>query len=168
MPRVSELLKEAREMQSLSVQQVAEVTKIKSEHVRALDEGNYDAFTAPVYIKGFVRSYANLLKLDVPSILATLDQELSENKNFAEPPALIPRSRSFLDILMYQLSKVKWRILLPVMALALLALGVAYGIKEWQASKTRDPLSQLGNGLYQPSRENMQETLPLPAPAPSK
>jgi cytoskeletal protein RodZ len=76
MPTVSEQLRQARETQALTVEQVAEATKIKSDHVRALDDGNFEAFTAPVYIKGFVRSYSNLLKLDTASILASLEQEL--------------------------------------------------------------------------------------------
>src|SRR5687768_7131974 len=108
MPTVSEQLRQARVTRSLSVEQVAEATKIKSDHVRALDEGNFDAFTAPVYIKGFVRSYANLLKLDVPSVLQTLDEELRASKNFSTAPSLTGHQQTWVDKLMYHLSKVKW------------------------------------------------------------
>ena len=76
MPTVAEQLRTAREAQSLTVYQVAEITKIKTDHVRALEEGNYNTFSAPVYIRGFVRTYSNVLKLDVRSVMAELEAEL--------------------------------------------------------------------------------------------
>lgn len=65
MPTVAEQLRQAREARNLTVQQVADVTKIRTDHLRALEEGNFDMFSAPVYIRGFVRTYSTLLKLDV-------------------------------------------------------------------------------------------------------
>ena len=69
MPTVSEQLRLAREQQHLDVYQVAEVTKIKTDHIRALESGTFDVFPAPVYIRGFVRTYAGMLKLDVRRVL---------------------------------------------------------------------------------------------------
>src|SRR5512140_1012170 len=103
MPTVAEQLRQAREAQNLTVYQVAEITKIKTDHVRALDDGNYDPFSAPVYIRGFVRTYAKVLKLDVPQIMAVLDQELAGTDKFREPPSLSGGSHGFLDSLMFQL-----------------------------------------------------------------
>ena len=60
MSTVAEQLRQAREAKNLTVQQVVEITKIRTDHLRALEEGNFDVFSAPVYIRGFVRSYANL------------------------------------------------------------------------------------------------------------
>jgi len=77
MPTVAEQLHGAREAKNLTVYQIAETTKIKTDHIRALEEGNYNVFSAPVYIRGFVRTYASLLKLDVAQVMATLDQELA-------------------------------------------------------------------------------------------
>src|SRR5258706_14814822 len=42
MSAVSDQLRQARESQKISVQQVAEVTKIRTDHLRALEEGNFD------------------------------------------------------------------------------------------------------------------------------
>ena len=70
MASVGEQLRTAREKQGLSIPQVVEQTKLRSDHVRALEEGNYDVFAAPVYVRGFVRSYASLLRLEVSSVLA--------------------------------------------------------------------------------------------------
>ena len=76
MPTVAEQLRAGREAENLTIPQVAEATKIRTDHIRALEEGNFNMFSAPVYIRGFVRNYATQLKLDVPQIMAALDAEL--------------------------------------------------------------------------------------------
>ena len=81
---VSEQLRQAREAKHLSIAQVAEITKLRTDHVRALEEGKYEVFSAPVYVRGFVRTYSNLLKLDVPQVMAALDGELGGLKKFAD------------------------------------------------------------------------------------
>src|SRR5712664_880560 len=105
MPTVADQLHQAREARKLTIEQVAEVTKIRSDHVRALEEGNFNVFSAPVYIRGFVRTYSTLLKLDVPRIMATLDGELGQTVKFREPPRFSDQPRSFLDFVMLQFSK---------------------------------------------------------------
>src|ERR1051325_2931040 len=97
MPSVPEQLRQAREAQNLSIQQVAEITKIRGDHIRALEQASFNVFSAPVYIKGFVRTYATLLKLDVPQVMADLDAELRQSKKFAELPPLTDRRRGILD-----------------------------------------------------------------------
>ena len=85
MQSVAEQLRKGREQRKLTVYDVAGATKIRTDHVRALEEGDYRVFAAPVYIRGFVRSYGNLLKLDVPNLMAALEGELAEIKEFNEP-----------------------------------------------------------------------------------
>src|SRR5436305_8471736 len=109
MASVSEQLRQAREAQKLTVQQVAEITKIRTDHLRALEEGNFDVFSAPVYIKGFVRSCATILKLDVPQLMAELDAELVRTQKFSEPPPLSAEPKGVLDFVMLQLSKLDWQ-----------------------------------------------------------
>ena len=84
MPTVAEQLRLGREAMKMEVQQVAEATKLKSDQIRALEEGRYDYFTAPIYLRGSVRTYAKLLKLDGPKLVAHLDTELGSSKKFAE------------------------------------------------------------------------------------
>ena len=162
MPTVAEQLRRAREAQRLTVYQVAEITKLKTDHVRALEEGNFDAFSAPVYIRGFVRTYANVLKLQVPSIMETLDAELAKTEKFREPPPLGGQAHGWLDYWMLQLSKVNWRLVTPVFALAILVALALWGVRAWQGRQTKNPLDSLGPGLYQPSTNTVGDTLPLP------
>ena len=64
MASVAEQLRTAREAQNLTIQQIAQITNVRADHIRAIEEGNYDVFSAPVYIRGFVRTYCKILKLD--------------------------------------------------------------------------------------------------------
>src|ERR671930_226343 len=110
---VGEQLRGAREAQGLTVYQVAEITKIRTDHVRALEEGKYDVFAAPVYVRGFVRTYATLLKLDVPGTMSLLEGELSQTERFQELSPLFDEPRGFFDVVVLQLAKVDWRVALP-------------------------------------------------------
>ena len=160
MPSVPDRLREAREALGLNVYQVADITKIRTDHIRALEEGRFDAFAAPVYVRGFIRTYARLLRLDQAEIMAELDAELLQDPKFAELSSLTGRRRTLLDLVMLRLSKVNWQIALPVIAL-LVVLGTGViGYRLWTDYKSRDPLANLGPGLYVPPQAG--DTLPLP------
>src|SRR5258708_20292508 len=109
MSTVAEQLRKGREAQNLTVQQVAEITKIRSDHLRALEEGNFNVFSAPVYIRGFVRTCSTLLKLDVAKVMAALDAELKQDEKFAEPPPFTDPPRAVLDFIILHLSRVHFR-----------------------------------------------------------
>jgi cytoskeletal protein RodZ len=163
MSAVAEQLRQAREARNLTVQQVVEITKIRTDHLHALEEGNFDVFSAPVYIRGFVRTYSTLLKLNVPQMMAALEAELGQTTKFAEPPPLTEHPSGVLDFLMLQLSKVDWQ-------KGLIGLGVVVvmvvGFSTWLSWRHHDPLKGLKPGVYQSSQGSSGETLPLPAPAP--
>ena len=162
MSTVAEQLRLAREARNLTLQQVVDITKIRTDHLRALEEGNFDVFSAPVYIRGFVRSYSTLLKLDVPQMMAALEAELAQTAKFAEPPPLAGHTRGVLDFVMLQLSKVDWR-------KGLIGLGVVVALvaafSAWLSWRHRDPLKDLKPGVYQSTQSFSADTLPLPAPA---
>lgn len=162
MPTVGEQLRAAREARQLSVQQVAESTKIRTDHIRALEEGRYEMFAAPVYIRGFVRTYATLLKLDVPQIMAALDAELAHTEKFHEPPPLSPPPQGPLDLLVVRLARLNWRRLGPTLALLLLAGAIVLGYWLWQRRARHDALREMTPTLVLPSDSGTGETLPLP------
>ena len=157
-------MRAARESQNLSVQAVAETTKIRSDHIRALEEANYDVFSAPVYIRGFVRTYATILKLDVPQVMAALDSELRQTEKFSEPPPLSAEPRGFVDFIMLQLSKLDWRkslVGVSVIAAALIIIVVVLVSRHYRSS---DPLRNLPPGVYHSTQSVSGQTLPLPTP----
>jgi len=168
MPTVAEQLRAARETRKLSVAEVAEITKIRTDHIRALEEGNFDVFVAPVYIRGFTRTYATLLKLNVPEIIAALTVELGQTEKFSEPPPLSKERKGALDFLMLQLSKVNWQkgvVVVGGLAVVGALIGAAWW---WRRQRKADPTAGLPPAVYQPARRPAGETLPLPAPAPRR
>ena len=55
-------LRQRREQQNISVAEVGERLKLAEEQIETLEEGNYAGFSALVFVTGFLRSYARLLK----------------------------------------------------------------------------------------------------------
>src|SRR4051812_45015186 len=139
MSNVSEQLRQAREGQKLTLQQVVEITKIRTDHLRALEEGNFGVFSAPVYVKGFVRTYATLLKLDVPKMMAELEAELSQSQKFSEPPPLMGEPKGIADFLMLQLSKLDWRTGVIGIVVVLLGVVIISAALIWRHQRTADP-----------------------------
>jgi cytoskeletal protein RodZ len=162
MSTVAEQLRQAREAKSLTIQQVADITKIRTDHLRSLEDGDFNVFAAPVYIRGFVRSYSTLLKLDVPKTMAALDAELGQTKRFCEPPALSDHPRGVLDFVMLQLSRVDWRKGLVALGAAVVVLGLVLGYMAWR--HRRPALQGLKPAVYHSAQSGSGETLPVPAP----
>jgi cytoskeletal protein RodZ len=159
---VSDQLRRAREAQNLTIHQVADVTKIRTDHIRALEEGNYDIFSAPVYIKGFVRSYATLLKLDVPPLMAELEEELAQTTKHSEPPPLSDTGHGLMDFITLQLSNLDLKKgAIGAAVLGSIVLIVVIGAI-WRHHVKTDPLSGLKPGVYHSTQHVSGETLPLP------
>jgi cytoskeletal protein RodZ len=152
----------------MTIHQVADATKMRTDHVRALEEGNYDVFTAPVYIRGFARTYAALLKLDVAQFMLTVDAELASTEKFREPPSLTREPPGPLDQIMLRLSRINWRIALPITGVVVVGLASFLIVRAWQGHRARDPLAGVGPGLYQAPQKPAGEVLPLPAPTPPR
>src|ERR1700722_13543064 len=151
MPTVAEQLRVAREAKKLTIEQVAETTKIRTDHLRALEEGNYNVFSAPIYIRGSVKNYATLLKLDVPKITAELDRELKGTANFSEPPPLMEQTRTPVDQMMYWLSKLNWKVgawaafVVGVIVIYMLLHAAVHGLRSHAHAPSLPP------AVYQPS-----------------
>jgi cytoskeleton protein RodZ len=160
MGTVGETLRAARERSKRTLREMSDQTKIRSDHLDALESGNYEVFSAPVYIRGFVRSYAAALRLNVAEILGQLDEELGQTQRFKEHPRLGTESKGIVDVLMLQLSKINWSVALPLLLLALILLIAVFSYRIYKHALSNDPLKELGPGLYQ-SRSS-GETLPIP------
>lgn len=62
-------LGEARVAQNLTAADVARRLKLSVWQVEALESGRYDRLPGPVFVRGFIRNYARLLKLDPDGLL---------------------------------------------------------------------------------------------------
>src|ERR1019366_7271571 len=158
MPTVAEQLRAAREAKKLTVQQVADATKIRTDHIRALEDGNFNVFSAPIYIRGSVKNYAAMLKLDVPQITAALDAELMGTERFSEPPPLVEASKSPLDYVMFLLSKVNGNVVLAGCGILSIVLVVVLAGWAWRHHKRNKTAPNLPPAVYQPASSG--DTLP--------
>jgi cytoskeletal protein RodZ len=174
MPSVGDQLREGRERRQLSVTEVANATNIKSDYVRAMEEGDWRTFSAPVYIKGFVRTYATHLKLDTAAVVAALEVELSADPELCEPPPLEQRRRGPIDWLMLQASKLRWVLVFPILVGIAVLAAAYFGYQAWQRQQPATPSRSLSPGLRQTQRTAIPATLPVPtntppaAPSPSR
>jgi cytoskeletal protein RodZ len=64
MESIGEFFKQVRETKGLTVDEVASKTRIRSDFVKALEDGNFAKLPDQVFARGFVRSYARSLGLD--------------------------------------------------------------------------------------------------------
>ena len=64
MDSVGEYLKEAREAQGMSLDQVASLTRIQLQFLQALEDEDFVKLPEHVFTKGFVRTYARSLGID--------------------------------------------------------------------------------------------------------
>lgn len=160
MSTVAEQLCTARAAKKLTVEQVAEATKIRTDHVRALEEGDFGAFSATIYIRGSVKIYAKFLKLEEAALLSALDGELKATQKFKEPPPLVEQKKNFVDVLILLFAKLNWKMgFAGVIALVVVViLGLA--VLALKHHKSSDPLANLPPAVYQPA--NSGDTLPLP------
>jgi cytoskeletal protein RodZ len=160
MPTVAEQLRAAREAKKLTVQQVADATKIRTDHIRALEEGNFNLFSAPVYIRGSVKNYATMLKLNVPQLMLALDGELGRTEKFSEPPPLTEETKSPFDHVFFLLSKVNVKLVLAAIGILAVAVILAVAHWAWRQHNSANPLANLQPAVYQ--SDNSGDTLPLP------
>ncbi|MCI3951650.1 MAG: family transcriptional regulator [Burkholderiales bacterium] len=82
------VLAAARAAQSLSVADVARQLKLSASQVAALEAGEYERLPGPVFVRGFVRNYARLLKMDPDRILGMVVDTPAQ-----VPPNQMPTSR---------------------------------------------------------------------------
>ncbi len=73
MTQIGETLQQARTRRGLTIEQVAQDTRISARFLEALEADDFAALPAPVYVRGFLRSYANYLRLDAAPLMAALE-----------------------------------------------------------------------------------------------
>jgi cytoskeletal protein RodZ len=66
---LGECLRRERELRHISLDDVAERTKISRRYLEAIEEGHYDRLPGETFARGFIRSYAQSVGLDPEDIL---------------------------------------------------------------------------------------------------
>jgi cytoskeleton protein RodZ len=67
---IGHILQQKRQALGLSLDDVAEQTRIRMSHLESLEENRFDDLPGPTYVTGFLRIYARFLGLDSDALLA--------------------------------------------------------------------------------------------------
>lgn len=86
MKKTGEILKQAREERGLSLNEVGLALKISNRVLTALEEGDLSRLPAKTFLRGFVQSYANYLKLNSDEVLAVFREEMGTTQPQPIPP----------------------------------------------------------------------------------
>jgi transcriptional regulator with XRE-family HTH domain len=69
MQTIGERLEEARKKKGISIREAAEATKIRGDYLQKFESNHFDIGLTEIYTRGFLRTYANYLKLPADRIL---------------------------------------------------------------------------------------------------
>lgn len=102
MDQVGEMLREARQRQGITFDQVEEEIMIKKRYLEAMENEEWSKLPGKVYAKGFLRSYARYLKLNEQAVIDLYDvssmaEAAKEKLTNAPAPAPEPRRKIELN-----------------------------------------------------------------------
>ncbi len=162
MPSTGDRLRTEREHRKITIPQAAEATNIKADHIRAIEADDWDVFSAPVYVRGFVKTYARYLRLDDKEVVQQLDEEIAGRGERKPSGHVAGLRRGPLDFLMLQLALIRWQILFPVLLGAALIAAAWWGWNAWQHQPADTTAPTVSPRLYRPGSSSLPGTLPLP------
>lgn len=128
-----EQLKQAREAKGLSLDDVANQTRIPIRHLQNIEREDWDALPAPTYAVGFVRNYANIVGLDGAALAVALRERIggavrsrAPAPEYYEPadPSRVPPRGLVLGALLFA---------------ALLILGYFFWFSSWSTDQAPEP-----------------------------
>ncbi len=67
---IGAILKEHRENQNVSINQVANQLYLDNRIIIAIENDDHESLPDPIYVRGYIRGYCKLLKLDAEGLLA--------------------------------------------------------------------------------------------------
>jgi transcriptional regulator with XRE-family HTH domain len=83
---LGEILQKEREKQNLTIKDIERDTSIRALYIESIEKADYDVLPGEVYLKGFIKTYANYLNLDGTEML----KKYYEEKNASLPQEEIP------------------------------------------------------------------------------
>jgi cytoskeleton protein RodZ len=81
MEELGTILRETRQARGLTIDDVAQVTRIRPRYLEALEAERYDVLPTPVHVRGFLRNYALYLNLEPDPLIARYNASRSMVKD---------------------------------------------------------------------------------------
>jgi cytoskeletal protein RodZ len=152
---VGELLKKKREELGKDLREISDILKIKRDYLKAIEEENFSMLPEEVYVKGYIRKYAELLKINPESALNSYNNQISSSRTGEKDP--------FQQELLQKKKRLKSSYI--VAALVIIVFVIILTITGFFQSP-REEYSALAplktkNEVSQPSAQSAQESSPL-------
>ena len=77
-------LRQERERQNLSINDIEQGTSIRAVYIEAIENGEYDKLPGAIYTKGFIKNYAKFLEMDVDAVAKEFANDMAELTTEAE------------------------------------------------------------------------------------
>ena len=78
-------IKHERELRGVPLEEISRITKIHIRFLEALEDNRFDELPGEVFIKGYIRSYANIIGSDVDEMLNSYEESIG-NKLIEKGP----------------------------------------------------------------------------------
>ena len=77
-------LRQERERQNLSINDIEQGTSIRAVYIEAIENGEYEKLPGTVYAKGFIKNYAKFLEMDAELVAKEFETDIAELNAEAE------------------------------------------------------------------------------------
>ena len=137
-------LKHERELRGVPLEEISGATKIHIRFLQALEDNQFDELPGEVFIKGYIRSYANIIGSDVEEMLNIYEESVgnkTENISESVPPSNIS-AKTFLGFAL----------------LGLIILALIFGVRFLISSKNNQPVKNAELN----EKQNVEPPAPLP------
>ncbi|MDZ4199913.1 MAG: helix-turn-helix domain-containing protein [Kiritimatiellia bacterium] len=91
---IGKVFREARERKNVTVSQAAEATRIKAAYIEAMEQNTFGVFAAPIYARGFIRTYSEYLGVDSNPLVDAYQAGSAPQPPAASAPVPPPRTRT--------------------------------------------------------------------------
>jgi cytoskeleton protein RodZ len=119
-------LKHERELRGVSLEEISGTTKIHIRFLQALEENKFNELPGEVFIKGYIRSYANIIGSDVEEVL-NIYKEYAGNNIENSSDSVNPSNTSAKTFLGFVL-------------IGLIVLALIFGVRFLISSKNTPPV----------------------------
>ena len=139
-------LKHERELRGVPLEEISGATKIHIRFLQALEDNQFDELPGEVFIKGYIRSYANIIGSDVEEMLNIYEESVG-NKTENNSDSVSPSNTSAKTFLGFAL-------------IGLIILALIFGVRFLISSKNNPPVKN--------AELNEKQNVKPPAPLPIK
>ena len=148
-------LKEIRENKNISIEDASKATKIKSEHLSAIENGNIDDILNSTYARIKVLNYARYLEADIGKILKLFDMhklDIQDKKSvfFTSKKKKKYRKKIFVNKIVFQVIG----IVFFISVIFIIGLNLSQEIKTQREKMKSSPQEIVQNSEQKKEKEN--------------